>query len=455
MVNKPKIAMFSPIHPVKSGISGYTEKLIRFLHSIMDIDLFIDGYDPDKRAIPDNISVYHYREFEWLNRLRSYDLVVYHIGNSKHHQYMYPVLFRYPGVVILHDVNLHRARAYKHLNSNKLGDYLDEMRYCHGSTGEDVGWLVARGFDGELLYDRFDMLDLICRSGSGFIVHNEYAVKQIQKTGCESRIVRVPFPCVEEELPDPSKARRFLNISSNEYVIASFGFIAPGKGLESALAAFQRLEKKQSECRFLLVGECLDMVYLNETLDNLTDRTRRKISIPGYVSSDEYKQYLAASDVCINLRYPSQGESSSALLGMMSAAKPVLISNYRQYREFPRDTCVHIDLSPDETEAVYQALSGLTDPQIRIKIGQQAKKYVFKHHKTTQWTTQINDFLNEMIEHPGYIAPLSSHCDLPFVNVMSIQMHVALTLYSWVDTNKDDIVFTAVGSVLSELGINA
>ena len=40
-----------------------------------------------------------------------YDLVVYQLGNAACHDYMWGYLFRYPGLVVLHDAQVHQARA--------------------------------------------------------------------------------------------------------------------------------------------------------------------------------------------------------------------------------------------------------------------------------------------------------------------------------------------------------
>ena len=41
-----------------------------------------------------------------------YDLTVFQLGNAACHDYMWAYLFRYPGLVVLHDAQLHQARAF-------------------------------------------------------------------------------------------------------------------------------------------------------------------------------------------------------------------------------------------------------------------------------------------------------------------------------------------------------
>ncbi len=46
-----RIAYFSPLNPVESGISDYSEDLLPWLAAYLDIDLFVDGYRPSSPAL--------------------------------------------------------------------------------------------------------------------------------------------------------------------------------------------------------------------------------------------------------------------------------------------------------------------------------------------------------------------------------------------------------------------
>src|SRR5262245_9305617 len=90
------IAWFSPLPPVRSGISAYSADLIPALAETFVIDSY-----PESRA----------HDFVWRQRRAPYDLVVYQLGNAPCHDYMWAYLARYPGCVVLHDARLHHARA--------------------------------------------------------------------------------------------------------------------------------------------------------------------------------------------------------------------------------------------------------------------------------------------------------------------------------------------------------
>ncbi|MBN1551434.1 glycosyl transferase group 1, partial [bacterium] len=102
MSNK-RIAIFSPVSPIRSGISDYTEKLLDLLKQHYAIDLFVDGYQPNLRIVNQEIAIFNRRDFEWRQRLNDYYSIIYQLGNHVSNTYMYPVLFRHPGIVVLHD----------------------------------------------------------------------------------------------------------------------------------------------------------------------------------------------------------------------------------------------------------------------------------------------------------------------------------------------------------------
>ncbi len=451
MRQRERLAIFSPVHPVKSGISDYTETMLPYLCDRYDVELFVDGYQPDCHGLIRHIPVFQRRDYEWRRQQFPYDINLYHIGNSTYHQYIYPVLFRVPGVVILHDANLHRARALEHLQNQNIRFYLDELAYCHGEHGRKVGQLIARGYVGDLLFDRFPMLNLVCEAASRVIVHSRYAARKVARMIDSNRISIVPAPVIDTMLPEKKEARRCLRIPENDIVIASFGFITHGKGLESSLEAFVRLLETCPNSQYILVGDALDISYRNHLMAAIPERISPRVKITGYLEPEEFQQYLAASDICVNLRYPTQGETSSAVLRIMGAGKPVIVPWYRQFIEIPPDTCVHVDISPDETTSVFQALMRLiSDKTYRQDIEEHARQYIMTHHSIREWIDRIIDELEAEIRAGSRPLPLSKRCPLDHVRVMPLEEQLAVNLNGWSLSPDQSIILSSLESTIEE-----
>src|SRR5687767_1618231 len=107
----PRLAWFTPLPPVRSGIAQYNRELLPALSSSHQIDLFVDGLPEHFEPPAENTPVFTAHDFVWKHLREPYDLVVYQLGNAPCHDYMWAYLVRYPGLVVLHDGQLHHARA--------------------------------------------------------------------------------------------------------------------------------------------------------------------------------------------------------------------------------------------------------------------------------------------------------------------------------------------------------
>jgi hypothetical protein len=83
----------------------------------------------------------------------------------------------------------------------------------------------------------------------------------------------------------------------------------------------------------------------------------------GYVPDEDFSSYYAAADRLVNLRYPSAGETSGTLIRALDAGKPVAVSDYAQFAEFPDDVVTKIPLGGDEVNMLTEfMLRGSVDP---------------------------------------------------------------------------------------------
>src|SRR5262249_51443703 len=101
---RPRIAFFSPFPPRKSGISDYSALLLQELKQTYAVDLYHDsGYVPEPALADGTLMCCDARLFPRQAAVRDYHAVVYQMGNSRYHRFLYEIMMRYPGVVTLHD----------------------------------------------------------------------------------------------------------------------------------------------------------------------------------------------------------------------------------------------------------------------------------------------------------------------------------------------------------------
>jgi glycosyltransferase involved in cell wall biosynthesis len=397
-----RLAYFSPLPPLRSGIADYSQELLPNLARYAEIELFIDdGYQPVP-AISERFRVYNYQRFPSVTRKQPYDAVLYHIGNhAKYHGTIYHTLLEYPGIVVLHEYVLHHLIQGITLARGNPRAYLQEMRYCYGRTGAylarlmiDTGWEVNAW--------TYPLFERVVDASLGVIVHNEYTRQRVLASRPLARIAKVNSPFCPDAVPnscgDTSALRRALGLPEDAFVIASFGFITPQKRLESCLRAFARLRQALPQTVYFLVGEVSPYYNLQPLLDS---ELRDGVILTGRVSLESFLQYMAAADLAVNLRYPTAGETSATLIRLMGLGKPVIVSNVGAFAEYPDDCCAKVDVDETEEEmllAMMHALAGNED--LRRQMGANARRYVQTHHTPEEAAQSYVEFIRGIAASP-------------------------------------------------------
>jgi glycosyltransferase involved in cell wall biosynthesis len=136
----------------------------------------------------------------------------------------------------------------------------------------------------------------------------------------ESKVSVIPFG-INNTVPNTRlssvEAKRQLGISKEDKVLLFFGNIAPYKGLEYLVAAFDELLKRDGSYRLLIVGKPKGPKsywnHVRRSIENsdIADRVIAKIE---YVPDEETELYFKASDVLI-LPYAHVFQSGVLFLG--------------------------------------------------------------------------------------------------------------------------------------------
>ncbi|AOZ93303.1 glycosyltransferase family 4 protein [Paenibacillus crassostreae] len=342
-----KIAYFSPLNPIRSGISDYSEDLLPELAKSFEIDVYVgNGFQIQNSEIKECFSIREYAEFSKRYNEKHYDAIIYHMGNNySAHDEIYEFILKYPGIVVLHDYSLHHFFAAKTLECGDLTAYREEMLYCHGSNGINE---VNRFVNGEIspIWEsnslKYPLNLRILDHSAGVIVHSQFAkmLLQEQASYVPIEVVPIPAPHISEfngiEV-EKGKARNELNIDEDDFVISTLGYANPTKRIDKVIEAMSIIKSKNmiSNIKLYIVGEIAPSYPIDELIRKykLTDQ----VICTGFVTLEEFDTYIAASDMCINLRYPTQGENSASLLKIMGHGKPVITTHIGSFAEFPED----------------------------------------------------------------------------------------------------------------------
>jgi len=449
-----RVAWFSPLPPSQSGIAAYSWEGVGALAARgWQIDLYAPTL-PD-RPCPKGVTAYRAVEFVWRHRRRPYDLPVYQLGNSSAHDFLWGYLFHYPGLLVLHDGQVHQARARLLLErwQPRLTDYLAELGANHPGIRTDIGHLIAAGYGGTL-YSRWPMTRLVIERSRLTAVH---APRLAARLALEHpRAVIRPLclglidPCPGTlNLPAAATAIRARHgIPADAIVLGAFGGLTPEKRLPAILTATARMSSAEQPVHLLLAGRTYAHYDIADAIQ--AHGLGARAHLAGYIDDDEIPGYLAASDVCLCLRWPSNGETSGFWTRAIGAGRPVITTTLSVHGDLP--LCdVGADASPSpeaigyridvlaEAEELPVALEALVrDAGLRERMGRAARHYWDANHSVERMADDYVRLMTEAAARPGGDVALPAH-----LRVCGEELAQALLR----DSGLSDVPWQATGGV--------
>ena len=150
----------------------------------------------------------------------------------------------------------------------------------------------------------------------------------------------VPLP----PAADPAAGRAFRErrgIPADAPLLGCFGFQTPIKRTRVAIRALAA--PALARAHLVVVGEVSQALDLAGEARSLG--VAERLHVTGFVGFDEMEAGIAASDLCLNLRYPSAGETSASLLRILAVGRPAVVSEYAQFAELPADVVVRVPVA--------------------------------------------------------------------------------------------------------------
>ena len=403
--HKPKLALFSPLPPTRSGISDYSTELLPHLATRFEIDAYVDGFAPS--LLLEGATRYFSSDAHLKDR--AYFSFLFQMGNSVFHAYMIDVLLKHAGITVLHDVSLHDL-VYWTLTQRRRSPerYAEELTYEGGVEAQIALEMLQVGeLSQKQLMELFPMNERILSASKAVIVHSEFARNEITRGRSRQAAERVRH--INEgmsipELPsaqDKMAIRRGLGLPESAFIVGTFGIMSEPKELEVGLHAFAQLLAER-DTYYVGIGRFLSNEY-ERSITGLIEELgiTQRVDFKGHVSFRDYYAYLFACDAVLNLRYPSRGETSATMLRAMSCALPTVVNNVAAFRELPDDVAIKVNLGPPHTDEVAAALRLLaSDEQLRGRLGDAARQHIFDHHSWEKIAEHYADFI-EQVEMTG------------------------------------------------------
>lgn len=383
LVNMKRIAYASPFNPAPSGISDYSEELLPLLGQYTHITLYAeDGLKPTNRAMLRHFDVRPLSRLERDQRQHAFDAIIYHMGNSPMHAQIWTAMQRVPGVVVLHEFVLnHFMLNYAAVVQRNVAAYEAEAKR-YGEDGMRVAQLMLRGRLTEAAFD-YPFSERVIEAAEGVIAHSRYVLDRVRALQPGTPAALVPMGVPLPPLIPRAEARTRRGLPIDAPILASFGHVNPYKRIEPVLRALRELRSSFPNLRYLLVGS----VSPNYDLRALIGRHSLEdiVTITGYVDRAAFEEYVAAADICLNLRHPTAGETSASLLRLLGAGRPTLVTASGSFTELPPDVAAQVDLDTSEGDLIvaYCYLL-LSRPELAAQLGANARAFVAREHTLEQ-----------------------------------------------------------------------
>jgi len=390
---RPRVAVWTPLPPQESGVADYSAELLGELAADVDVEVFVDDDVVPAEEVVGRHTVHHHSAFSRRQEQSPFDAVVYQLGASLLHQYMYEPLQRWPGIAVVHDLPWSYARyAYLRQRGEAAAFRLElaalegpealaeldaaERRWAaHGRV--DVGDASEEDF-----WDRRPMLGRVVTASTAQLVHSEALGRALTISYPAARPWCIPPGVVDPHdvcSPEEVETARdeLTGGGAGPFVVGIFGIVHPAKRLESCLLALADVAGDVADARLVVVGRALDPAYLDH-LHGLAERLGlgERVRFTGHVSWPRFYAHLGACDVVVNLRAPLLRQASGTLMRALAAGRPVLVSEGPEAHALPDDCCRRVATGEDERRSIASELRTLAgDPGLRTAMGTAARTY--------------------------------------------------------------------------------
>ena len=307
------VGFYSPLPPARTGVADYAAALLAEL----------------RRRGPVEIAP------------ARCDVALYHLGNNTQHAAIYRQSIERPGVVVMHDAVLNHF----YLGQLDEAAYTEEFVYNYGEWNRALGrelWRGRAAAGTDSRYFDFPMLRRAAERALAVVVHNPAAAETVRRHAPAARIVEIPHLFVPPEMPSPADAQRFraqLGVPPETFLFGILGYLRETKRLLQVLDAFAGVTREVPQAMLLVAGEFVSTDLERAAAPQLVEPYVRRLP---YLPEADFWLAASALDACLNLRYPSAGETSGITTRLMGIGKPVLVTDSAEYDRVPEGSVVRI-----------------------------------------------------------------------------------------------------------------
>jgi glycosyltransferase involved in cell wall biosynthesis len=361
-VRRRRLALVTPWVPERSGIAQYNLRLAAELGRHADVDVIVDRpVEEYPEPLEAGVRLFCARDFDWVRSVRQPDRIVYCMGNSPFHGYIYELLRRLPGALVLHDVRLtgfYGWFAGVERPEDPVGRLAERIRALYGHR------LPPQATeDGAPTWERQLALGIymtreVQQYAEQCFVHSAFA-RDILELDRGPGDRSVPVSVLPFGMPNGVRAQRGTDSGAGPLII-SLGYVNEVKGIATLIRAFALLAAEMPTARLVIAGPT-DAPESRRWHQYMQEHApHADIELPGEVSPDRYSELLRTADLAVQLRLISNGEASAALADCLACGLPTVVTDVGWAGELPASAVsrVPLGLTPEQLNHRLRQLLG-------------------------------------------------------------------------------------------------
>ena len=371
------IDFVSPLPPVRSGIADYSADLLPHLEKLCDLRLVRLAGQPPAPEIAERWQLIDPEQLGEGGRLP-----LYQMGNNQYHTEVYDLALERPGVLTLHDVVLHHFLIDRTVKVGDFDAYRRQLLDDHGWIGEAAAMPMRwPGGSGTAAQFALPAHRTLVSRQIGILTHSRWAAEWLREELGDVRVRSIPMGVPLGRQADDDAGREFRRrhgLPLDRPLLGSFGFQTPMKRTDVVIST---LAAPELEGVHLMVGgEVAPILELERRAADAGVADR--VHFLGFLPFDQFEAAIAATDLCLNLRYPTAGETSASLLRILAIGRPAVVSDYAQSAELPSDGVIKVPVGEGESSVLARRLAELlAEPEELRRLGEAARRHVAENHR--------------------------------------------------------------------------
>ncbi len=338
-----RVAWFTPIGD--GAIADYSRGVLGAMLRLCEARLFCVG-PPDR--FPAGVPVTDLTaQPQALSDLPSFDAVFYNLGNDfEEYAWIFDVARMHPGIVVLHEVTLHRlflGYYLQHLHRPEL--YITRMAEHYGIDGLITAHRVlgpwfdpetTRVDDDDLL--RYTFTEEALRMARGAVVHSRWHRAIVRKLW-EGPVHEAWLPVQRPSASSVPAETREDELHDNRITLMTLGPVESRTHAADVIDLLAEDPDLAARTEYVIAGpyDPADSYVRDLTAKIAHASLAGSVRMLGDLPPHELDRCARAADVFINLRHPDDQGCSVSLMYQLPFGKPVLTYNCGSFAEVPSE----------------------------------------------------------------------------------------------------------------------